>query len=87
MFFYQNEPVLIDLGTGNNNKINWALNDKNELMDIIETVYRDARKEKGLVASPNPWPVENCHFNGIAHICMGLFDRYTSNNLCLQFIG
>jgi len=35
---------MIDLGTGNNNKINWAINNKQELVDIIETVYRGARK-------------------------------------------
>jgi Mitosis protein DIM1 len=27
-------------GTGNNNKINWALEDKQEMIDIVETVYR-----------------------------------------------
>ena len=26
---------MIDLGTGNNNKINWAMEDKQELIDII----------------------------------------------------
>ncbi|BGP14749.1 Thioredoxin-like 4A [Rhodosporidiobolus nylandii] len=26
--------VMIDLGTGNNNKVNWAMEDKQELMDI-----------------------------------------------------
>ena len=35
---------MIDLGTGNNNKINWAIHDKQEVIDIIETVYRGARK-------------------------------------------
>lgn len=29
---------MIDLGTGNNNKINWAMNDKQEFIDIVETV-------------------------------------------------
>ena len=38
---------MIDLGTGNNNKINWAIEDKQEFIDIVETVYRGARK--GLV--------------------------------------
>lgn len=28
MFFYRNKHMMIDLGTGNNNKINWALTDK-----------------------------------------------------------
>ena len=51
MFFYRNRHIMIDLGTGNNNKINWALNDKQELIDIIELVYRAARKGKGLVVS------------------------------------
>ena len=44
--------MMIDLGTGNNNKINWALENKQEMIDIIETVYRGARKGKGLVISP-----------------------------------
>lgn len=38
--------MMIDLGTGNNNKINWAMNNKQELIDIIETIYRGARKGK-----------------------------------------
>ena len=42
----------IDLGTGNNNKINWALENKQEFIDITETVYRGAIKGKGLVVSP-----------------------------------
>jgi DIM1 family U5 snRNP protein len=37
---------MIDLGTGNNNKINWAIEDKQEMIDIVETVYRGARKGK-----------------------------------------
>lgn len=28
MFFFRNKHIMIDLGTGNNNKINWALNNK-----------------------------------------------------------
>ena len=40
MFFFRNKHIMIDLGTGNNNKINWCLRDKQELIDIIETVTR-----------------------------------------------
>ena len=47
--------MLIDLGTGNNNKINWALNNKQEMIDIIEEVYRGATKGKGLVISPKDY--------------------------------
>ena len=36
MFFYRNKHIMVDLGTGNNNKINWALPDKQEFIDIIE---------------------------------------------------
>lgn len=55
MFFYRNKHMMIDLGTGNNNKINWALEDKQELIDIIETVYKGARKGRGLVISPKDY--------------------------------
>ena len=44
MFFYRNKHIMIDLGTGNNDKINWALEDTQEFIDIVETVYRGARK-------------------------------------------
>jgi len=51
-FFYRNKHIMIDLGTGNNNKINWAIEDKQEFIDIVETVYRGASKGRGLVVSP-----------------------------------
>jgi DIM1 family U5 snRNP protein len=28
MFFFRNKHMMIDLGTGNNNKINWPMQDK-----------------------------------------------------------
>ncbi|MED6194975.1 Thioredoxin-like protein yls8, variant 2 [Stylosanthes scabra] len=55
MFFFRNKHIMIDLGTGNNNKINWALKDKQEFIDIVETVYRGARKGRGLVISPKDY--------------------------------
>jgi len=42
-------------GTGNNNKINWAFNDKQEFIDIVEVIYRGARKGRGLVVSPKDY--------------------------------
>ena len=59
MFFYRNKHMLIDSGTGNNNKINWALDDKQDLIDIIESVYKGARKGKGLVVSPKNFGIQN----------------------------
>lgn len=55
MFFFRNKHIMIDLGTGNNNKINWPLEDKQEMIDILETVYRGARKGRGLVVSPKDY--------------------------------
>ncbi len=55
MFFFRNKHIMIDLGTGNNNKINWALKNKQEFIDIVETVYRGARKGRGLVISPKDY--------------------------------
>jgi DIM1 family U5 snRNP protein len=52
MFFHRNRRMMVDLGTGNNNKINWAMEDKQEFMDLVELVYRGAMKGKGLVVSP-----------------------------------
>ncbi|KAH8084940.1 mitosis protein DIM1 [Aureococcus anophagefferens] len=52
MNFFRNKHIMIDLGTGNNNKINWALTNSQELIDLIER-RTAARKGRGLVVSPN----------------------------------
>ncbi|SCU88211.1 LAMI_0D09208g1_1 [Lachancea mirantina] len=52
MFFYRNKHMMCDFGTGNNNKMNFVIDDKQEMIDILETVFRGARKNKGLVVSP-----------------------------------
>jgi len=56
MFFFRNKHMMCDFGTGNNNKLNWVLEDKQELIDIIETIYRGAKKGRGLVVSPKGKP-------------------------------
>lgn len=55
MFFYRNKHMMIDFGTGNNNKLNFLIYDSQELIDIIETIYRGAKKGKGLVVSPKDY--------------------------------
>lgn len=55
MFFYRNRHIMVDLGTGNNNKINFVIEDEQEMIDIVETVFRGARKGKGLVISPRDY--------------------------------
>lgn len=59
MFFYRNKHIMCDFGTGDNNKLNWVLEDKQELVDIIETVYRGASKGKGLVVSPKDYSTKH----------------------------
>jgi len=59
MFFFRNKHIQVDLGTGNNNKIDWPLQSKQELIDIIETVYRGAKKGRGLVVSPHCYSIKN----------------------------
>ena len=61
------QHIMIDLGTGNNNKINWAMTDKQEFIDIVEVVYRGARKGRGLVVSPKgARPACACPSAGVA---------------------
>lgn len=55
MFFYRNRHIMVDFGTGDNNKINWVIDDPQEMIDIVETVFRGARKGKGLVVSPKDY--------------------------------
>ena len=35
--------------------VNWAINNKQELIDIIETVYKGAKKGRGLVNAPKDY--------------------------------
>ena len=55
MFFFRNKHMLVDFGTGDNNKLNWAVEEKQEMIDIIETVYRGAKKGMGLVNAPKDY--------------------------------
>lgn len=55
MVFWRNRHVQIDTGTGNNHKVTWAITDRQELVDLLEVVYRGARKGKGLVVSPRDY--------------------------------
>ena len=59
MFFFRNRHIMVDFGTGNNNKMIWALEDKQELIDILEVVYRGASKGKGLVISPKDYSTKH----------------------------
>ncbi|KQJ85424.1 hypothetical protein BRADI_5g26965v3 [Brachypodium distachyon] len=52
MCFFRNKYIMIDLGTRNNKKINWPIKDKQEFVEIVETI---AHKGHGLVISPKDY--------------------------------
>ena len=74
MFFFRNKHMMCDFGTGNNNKLNWVLDDKQELIDIIETIYRGAKKGRGLVISPKGKP----HSHNQSNLVIDLFSEQTT---------
>ncbi|KAF7684720.1 Spliceosomal protein DIB1 [Astathelohania contejeani] len=50
--FYNGKHIKIDCSTGNNNTIDFVLNDKKELIDLLTLAYKGGVKGKGLVVSP-----------------------------------
>lgn len=76
MFFFRNKHMMCDFGTGNNNKLNWVLEDKQELIDIIETIYRGAKKGRGLVVSPKGESDYDSILEAGADFCVDYSTRY-----------
>lgn len=82
MFFFRNKHMMIDLGTGNNNKINWPLTNKDEMIAIMETIYRGAIKGRGIVISPFDYSTRNKFwFDWIVLIVSLPFNLYWYNPL------
>ena len=59
MIFFRNKRIMVDCGTGNNHKINFPIENKQDLIDILEVAYRGAKKGKGLVISPKDFSIKN----------------------------
>jgi U5 snRNP protein, DIM1 family len=55
MFFFRDKHIMVDMGTGNNNKITFPMTDQQDLIDIVEVVYRGAKKGRGLVNAPRDY--------------------------------
>lgn len=55
MFFHRDKHIMVDMGTGNNNKITFPITNSQDLIDIIEVVYRGAHKGRGLVNAPRDY--------------------------------
>ena len=62
MFFYRKKHLQVDLGTGNNNKINFVIQNKEDLLTIIEEVYTGAKKGKSIVFSSKDFSIKH-HFD------------------------
>ena len=45
MFFFRNKHIMIDLGTGNNNKINWPMEDK----QVQKYIHKDDKQNYSYV--------------------------------------
>lgn len=68
MFFFRNKHILVDLGTGKITQINWVFESKRELIDIVETVFRGARKGRGLVVSPKDYSSRSSNNNYMRNV-------------------
>lgn len=55
MFFWQNKHIMVDFDTGDNNKLNFVINDKQELIDIVEVVYKSCRRGRVSCRSPHTY--------------------------------
>lgn len=55
MFFFRNKHIMCDFGTGNNNKMNFVERNRQDVVNILEAVYRGATKGKGQVNSPKDY--------------------------------
>ena len=61
MFFYRNKHMMCDFGTGNNNKINWVLDNKREMEMILTVIWQGARKGRGLVNCPKDYSTRHAY--------------------------
>jgi DIM1 family U5 snRNP protein len=57
MFFFRNRHIRVDVGTGNNNKINFPM-EAEDLIAIIELVYTTGMRNKSIVHSPKQFAFE-----------------------------
>ncbi|KAF9385168.1 Thioredoxin-like 4A [Podila verticillata] len=51
MFFYRCKHIMVDRSNGSSRKTIWAVEDKQEMINFVETVYRDTRKGRGSTMS------------------------------------
>ncbi|XBW38388.1 hypothetical protein QEN19_003975 [Hanseniaspora menglaensis] len=55
MFFWQNKHIMIDFDSGDNNKLNFMVNNKEEIVDIVEVVYKNCRRGRVSCRSPHTY--------------------------------
>lgn len=77
MNFFRNKHIMIDLGTGNNNKINWALTNTQELIDLVETAghaVSTCSEERGFTVRVAGLP-RRAQGSRIGRLAQGLFHK------------
>lgn len=57
MFFHRGRHIKVDCGTGNTEKITFAVSRVQDMIDIVEVVFRQARRGKGLAVAPRNFNV------------------------------
>jgi U5 snRNP protein, DIM1 family len=55
MFFFRGHHIRVDVGTGNHNKINFVM-EEDDLIPIVDTVYRSGRQGKSICSSEKKFP-------------------------------
>ena len=56
MFFYKNKHIKVDVGTGNNNKINFVITEAQDLIDIIEAVFLAGKRGSAITGQVKKFP-------------------------------
>jgi DIM1 family U5 snRNP protein len=57
MFFFRNRHIRVDVGTGNNNKINFPM-EAEDLIAIVEQVYKAGMRDKSIAYSQKQFAFE-----------------------------
>lgn len=50
MFFYRNNHIQVDFGTGDNNKLTWPIG-KEEFIVLLQDIYKGASQGRGIITS------------------------------------
>merc|ERR1712232_1022848 len=59
VFFFKGKPLRIDVGKGNlQTAITWAIEDRQEFVDLVEAVCRGAQQGRDFIVAPRDYSVQ-----------------------------